>query len=74
MVADSAEVAEGSPWYSTELVVWILAIASSVSQKRFEQGKGRVGRGHFWLRGVRENLLPPIIRIPNPAMKPAKYL
>jgi hypothetical protein len=74
MVGDSAEVAEGSPWYSTELVVWILAIASSVSQKRFEQGKGRARRGLFWLRSVGENILPPIIRIPSPAVKSAKYL
>jgi hypothetical protein len=27
MVADSAKVAEGSPWYPTKIAVWIVAIA-----------------------------------------------
>jgi hypothetical protein len=35
MVADSAEVAEGSPWYPTKMAAWLVAIASSVSQEAF---------------------------------------
>jgi hypothetical protein len=56
------------------MAAWILAVALSVAEKRFLKRKGRVGRGLFWLRSVGGNILLPIIRIPSPALKPAKYL
>ena len=39
MVADSAGVREGSPWYSTEMADWVIAAASLASRTVLAAGR-----------------------------------
>jgi hypothetical protein len=62
MVADSAEVAEESPWYPTEIAVWILAIA--FLRSAFSKEKAALSAAFFGL----ENRLKRAENFSNPLL------